>query len=229
MDIRTEHFSSKWNNECWNQHTYLNDEVEINSNILQLSKRRNDRLSNDLSNRLPRIVDKLKDTIHDINKSSKRPTMIPGARNRLLRDFYRLQCDPPKGVSGAPIDTDIWRWQGIILGADGSPWEGGIFKLSIVFDENYPFIAPSVRFLTKMFHPNVTPSGEISLSILGDNWNPVYDVVAVLLSIQSLLCEPNPTCTAGLEASVLFSENKVEYNRRIKEMAKQSWARESFG
>lgn len=105
-------------------------------------------------------------------------------------------------------------------------WEGGIFKLGITFDENYPFKAPCVRFLTKVFHPNVGPSGEIYLGILGDNWNPVYDVLAILLSIQSLLCEPNPTCTGGLEASMLFSENKLEYNRRIKETVERSWVHE---
>jgi len=227
MNRRTENMYTRWGNESWRQHNDLSNEVENNTNTLQLSKQRDENLSNDLSNRLPRVVKKLKDTIHVMNNSSDGSTVSCGARSRLLRDLYRLQCYPPSGVSGAPIDTDIRRWQGIIFGPDGSPWEGGIFKLGLTFDENYPFTAPYVRFLTKVFHPNVGPSGEISLGILGDNWNPVYDVLAILLSIQSLLCEPNPTCTAGLEASLLFSENKLEYNRRIKETVERSWGHES--
>jgi len=232
----TVNLSKKWGNEIWHQHADLSHEIEINPSPSQLPKQRGDKtnLSNDLlNNSLSHLVKEPEDTIHvSVNSSkseSKSMTIVsPSARSRLLRDFYRLQCDPPSGVSAAPIDSDITRWTGVIFGPDGSSWEGGIFKIGITFDKNYPFMAPSVRFLTKkMFHPNVGPKGEISLGILGDSWNPAYDIVAILLSIQSILQEPNPMCTAGLEASLLFSENKVEYNRRIKEMVRRSWDRES--
>jgi len=236
MHRRTIDVSKKWGNEIWHQHTELSHEIEIDPSRLQLSKQRGGKtnVSNDLlNNSMPYLVKEPEDATHvrvDSSKSeSKSMTIVsPSARSRLLRDFYRLQYDPPSGVSAAPIDSDITRWNGVIFGPDGSSWEGGIFKIGITFDKNYPFMAPSVRFLTKkMFHPNVGPKGEISLGILGDSWNPAYDIVAILLSIQSLLREPNPMCTADLEASWLFSENKVEYNRRIKEMVKRSWDHES--
>ena len=81
--------------------------------------------------------------------------MSTSARRRLLRDFRRLQGDPPSGVTGAPMDTNIMLWQAVIFGPDDTPWEGGTFKLVLEFTEDYPNKAPAVRFLTKMFHPNI--------------------------------------------------------------------------
>jgi len=236
MNRKTIHLSKKWGNEIWHQHKDLSHEIEIDLSFLHLPKQRGGKnnLSNDLlNNSLPHIVKEPEDVIHVKEKSSKRESISTtivstSARRRLLRDFYRLQCDPPSGVSAAPIDSDITRWKGVIFGPDRSSWEGGIFEIGIKFEKNYPFIAPSVRFLTKkMFHPNVGPTGEISLDILGNSWNPAYDIVAILLLIQNLLREPNPMYTADLEASLLFSENKAEYNRRIQEMVKRSWVHES--
>jgi hypothetical protein len=81
--------------------------------------------------------------------------MSTSARRRLLRDFRRLQGDLPSGVTGAPMDTNIMLWQAVIFGPDDTPWEGGTFKLVLEFTEDYPNKAPAVRFLTKMFHPNI--------------------------------------------------------------------------
>lgn len=61
--------------------------------------------------------------------------MSTSARRRLLRDFRRLQNDPPTGVTGAPMDTNIMHWQAVIFGPDDTPWEGGTFKLVLEFTE----------------------------------------------------------------------------------------------
>ena len=68
--------------------------------------------------------------------------MSTSARRRLLRDFKRLQNDPPSGVTGAPMDTNIMLWQAVIFGPDDTPWEGGTFKLILEFTEDYPHKAP---------------------------------------------------------------------------------------
>jgi hypothetical protein len=60
------------------------------------------------------------------------------------------------------------------------------------FDESYPNKPPTVKFLSKMFHPNVYANGELCLDILQNRWSPTYDVAAILTSIQSLLHDPNP-------------------------------------
>lgn len=138
-----------------------------------------------------------------------------------------LQTDPPSGVTGAPMDTNIMMWQAVIFGPDDTPWEGGTFKLVLEFTEDYPNKAPQVRFLTKMFHPNIYNDGQICLDILQNQWSPIYDISAILTSIQSLLCDPNPASPANSEASRLYNENRREYNRRVREIVEQSWQDES--
>ena len=141
--------------------------------------------------------------------------------------LWRLQKDPPSGVTGSPMDTNIMMWQAVIFGPDDTPWEGGTFKLVLEFTEDYPNKAPQVKFLTKMFHPNIYNDGQICLDILQNQWSPIYDISAILTSIQSLLCDPNPASPANSEASRLYNENRREYNRRVREIVEQSWLDES--
>ena len=82
---------------------------------------------------------------------------------------------------------------------------------------------PKVQFTTRMFHPNVYLDGSICLDILQNQWSPIYDIAAILTSIQSLLCDPNPNSPANHEAAQLFQTNKREYNRRVRECVEQSW------
>jgi len=140
-----------------------------------------------------------------------------------MRDFKRLQTDPPTGISGAPSVDNIMLWSAVIFGPDETPWEGGTFKLSLTFTEDYPNKAPQVKFITKMFHPNIYADGAICLDILQNQWSPIYDISAILTSIQSLLTDPNPQSPANSEASKLYVENKGEYNRRVKAIVEESW------
>eukprot|EP00831_Metopus_contortus_P037274 TRINITY_DN2937_c0_g2_i4.p1 TRINITY_DN2937_c0_g2~~TRINITY_DN2937_c0_g2_i4.p1 ORF type:complete len:105 (+),score=12.04 TRINITY_DN2937_c0_g2_i4:243-557(+) len=96
------------------------------------------------------------------------------------------------------------------------------------FDEDYPNKAPSVRFLTKMFHPNIYNDGKICLDILQNQWSPIYDISAILTSIQSLLCDPNPNSPANGEAAKLYQENRREYTKRVKECVENSWVAQSW-
>ncbi|AQK80214.1 Ubiquitin-conjugating enzyme E2 2 [Zea mays] len=80
--------------------------------------------------------------------------MSTPARKRLMRDFKRLMQDPPAGISGAPQDNNIMLWNAVIFGPDDTPWDGGTFKLTLQFNEEYPNKPPTVRFVSRMFHPN---------------------------------------------------------------------------
>ncbi|WZZ18974.1 hypothetical protein YC2023_112063 [Brassica napus] len=150
-------------------------------------------------------------------------SMSTPARKRLMRDFKRLQQDPPAGISGAPQDNNIMLWNAVIFGPDDTPWDGGTFKLSLQFSEDYPNKPPTVRFVSRMFHPNIYADGSICLDILQNQWSPIYDVAAILTSIQSLLCDPNPNSPANSEAARMYSESKREYNRRVRDVVEQSW------
>mmetsp|Transcript_28602 Transcript_28602/g.93443 ORF Transcript_28602/g.93443 Transcript_28602/m.93443 type:complete len:153 (+) Transcript_28602:82-540(+) len=149
--------------------------------------------------------------------------MSTPARKRLMRDFRRLQNDPPAGISGTPTENNIMSWKAVIFGPEDTPWEGGTFKLTMTFTEEYPNKAPVVRFESKMFHPNIYADGAICLDILQNQWSPVYDVSAVLTSIQSLLSDPNPQSPANSEAARMYQECRREYARRVQEVVETSW------
>ena len=107
--------------------------------------------------------------------------------------------------------------------AADTPFEDGTFKLLLTFDESYPNKPPTVKFLSRMFHPNVYANGELCLDILQNRWSPTYDVAAILTSIQSLLHDPNPNSPANAEAAQLYRENMKEYVRRVRATVEDSW------
>ncbi|KAJ2808339.1 Ubiquitin-conjugating enzyme E2 2 [Coemansia helicoidea] len=149
--------------------------------------------------------------------------MSTPCRRRLMRDFKRLQNDPTEGISGAPCPDNIMVWNAVIFGPADTPFEDGTFKLSLTFDESYPNKPPLVKFISRMFHPNVYTNGELCLDILQNRWSPTYDVSAILTSIQSLLHDPNSTSPANAEAAKLYCENRKEYSRRVRETVEGSW------
>jgi ubiquitin-conjugating enzyme E2 A len=96
----------------------------------------------------------------------------------------------------------------------------------MTFPDNYPHSPPEVKFSTPIFHPNVYKSGAICLDILQRNWSAANDVSSVLISIQSLLTDPNPASPANSEAARLYNENRPEYVRRVRQCVEDSWNQE---
>ncbi|CAE7415738.1 ubc-1 [Symbiodinium natans] len=112
--------------------------------------------------------------------------MTTVARRRLIRDLKKLQSDPPQGISASPAQDDIMSWTAVMFGPDDTPWEGGTFQLEVTFSEEFPTKPPHVKFLTKMFHPNIYNNGEICLDILQELARMcvfVYDVRSRPLSM----------------------------------------------
>ena len=96
------------------------------------------------------------------------------------------------GISATPYEDNLRYFNVVIAGPQESPFEGGIFKLELFLPGEYPMAPPKVRFLTKMYHPNIDKLGRICLDILKDKWSPALQIRTVLLSIQALLSAPNP-------------------------------------
>eukprot|EP01119_Soliformovum_irregulare_P010356 TRINITY_DN2543_c0_g1_i2.p1 TRINITY_DN2543_c0_g1~~TRINITY_DN2543_c0_g1_i2.p1 ORF type:complete len:155 (+),score=29.92 TRINITY_DN2543_c0_g1_i2:185-649(+) len=111
---------------------------------------------------------------------------------RIIKETQRLLSEPAPGISATPAEDNLRYFNVIIAGPAGSPFEGGIFKLELFLGEDYPMSPPKVRFLTKIYHPNIDKLGRICLDILKDKWSPALQIRTVLLSIQALLSAPNP-------------------------------------
>lgn len=137
------------------------------------------------------------------------------ALKRIHKELQELTKDPPSSCSAGPIDKnrDIFKWQATILGPESSPYNGGVFFLDIEFPEDYPFKAPKVKFRTKIYHCNINTNGEICLDILKDQWSPALTISKVLLSICSLLTDPNPDDPLMQDAARILKRNKAEYEQ----------------
>jgi ubiquitin-conjugating enzyme E2 D/E len=136
------------------------------------------------------------------------------ASKRIRNELKELQKDPPSTCSAGPEGDNLYKWEGYIFGPSESPYEGGVFKLSIEFPEDYPFRPPHVLFITKVYHPNINASGSICLDILKDKWSPALSISKVLLSIESLLTDPNPDDPFVPEIANLYKKDREAYKER---------------
>lgn len=136
---------------------------------------------------------------------------------RINKELLDLTKDPPTNCSAGPIGDDLFHWQATIIGASDSPYEGGIFNLNIYFPADYPFKPPKVTFMTKIYHCNINSNGGICLDILKDAWSPALTISKVLLSICSLLTDPNPDDPLVIEIAKLYRENRELHDKNARE------------
>lgn len=146
-------------------------------------------------------------------------SMSPAALKRIQKEVEKMEKDAPENCSAGPIDSkDLTHWTGTLIGPTESPFEGGVFKINIRFPPDYPYSPPRIMFLTKIFHPNIDRHGNICLDILKSTaWSPALSIVKVLLSICSLLNDPNPNDPLEGEPASLIKTNMDEYKRIARE------------
>ena len=138
------------------------------------------------------------------------------ANMRLTKELEELVKNPPTNCSAGTVNDDLFHWRASITGPEDTPYFGGIFSLDIHFPTDYPFKAPKMNFITKIYHPNINSSGAICLDILKDQWSPALTISKVLLSICSLLTDPNPEDPLVPSIAKLYKTNKKLYNTRAK-------------
>lgn len=139
------------------------------------------------------------------------------AAKRILKELNDLKKDPPSNCSAGPEnENDLFKWEGMIYGPSDSPYTGGVFRLRIQFPVDYPFKPPMVQFTTKIYHPNINAAGLICLDILKQQWSPALTVSKVLLSITSLLTDPNPDDPFVPDIATLYKTNRGAYEAEAK-------------
>lgn len=135
----------------------------------------------------------------------------------ILQETERLVSDPVPGITALPHDDNMRYFSVSINGPEQSPYEGGVFKLELFLPEGYPMAAPKVRFLTKIYHPNIDRLGRICLDTLKKNWTPALQIRTLLLSIQSLLTSPNPDDPLDNEVAEKWKKDEANAIETAKE------------
>ncbi|XP_039759214.1 ubiquitin-conjugating enzyme E2 R2 isoform X1 [Pararge aegeria] len=140
------------------------------------------------------------------------------ALRALALEYKSLQEEPVEGFRVKLLGEDnLFEWEVAIFGPPDTLYQGGYFKAHMKFPPDYPYSPPTIRFLTKVWHPNVYENGDLCISILHppvddpqsgelpcERWNPTQSVRTVLLSVISLLNEPNTYSPANVDASVMY-------------------------
>jgi len=153
-------------------------------------------------------------------------------RLRLAEERKQWRKDHPYGFYARPTKQgdalNLLVWECGIPGKEGTPWEGGVYKVIMTFPEEYPAKPPKCKFDPPLFHPNVYPSGTICLSILNEEkaWKPAINLKQICTGIQDLLNNPNNEDPAQTDAFTLYRKDRVAYEKKVREVAKANTPRD---
>eukprot|EP01057_Protomagalhaensia_wolfi_P003952 Protomagalhaensia_wolfi_Nauph_80__3951@NODE_4003_length_660_cov_588_111111_g3170_i0_p1_GENE_NODE_4003_length_660_cov_588_111111_g3170_i0NODE_4003_length_660_cov_588_111111_g3170_i0_p1_ORF_typecomplete_len170_score21_81UQ_con/PF00179_26/1_2e49ProkE2_B/PF14461_6/7_1e06_NODE_4003_length_660_cov_588_111111_g3170_i062571 len=151
----------------------------------------------------------------------------------LRKQFAELaQSAGAAGFSVGLVDDDLMKWRVAFTGPPDSPYEGGILTATLKFPDDFPNNPPEMVFVSPMFHPNVYPDGKVCISILhppgtdvfneqesaDERWRPIISVESIILSVQSMLDEPNLESPANVDAAKMMRERPKDYKRKIRRM-----------
>ena len=155
----------------------------------------------------------------------------------LAKELERLQNNDDIGASiGLVDDEDLFNWSIIYEGPTETLYEGGFFKALIKFPEDYPNNPPEMKFVTDMWHPNIYPDGKVCISILhppgedefnqqesaDERWRPILGVESILISVISMLNDPNLDSPANIDAAKNFKEDREGYEKKVKKLTQLS-------
>eukprot|EP00128_Syssomonas_multiformis_P011728 Colp12_sorted_trinity150504_noHs@27260 len=162
--------------------------------------------------------------------------MAGTALKRLMTEYKELTVNPPEGIVAGPKSEDnFFEWEALIPGPDGTPYENALFPATLTFPKDYPLSPPQMKFTCEMFHPNIYADGRVCISILhppGDDpvgyehsserWSPVQSVEKILLSVVSMLAEPNDESGANVDASKMWREDRQRFNEIVADTVRKS-------
>jgi ubiquitin-conjugating enzyme E2 G1 len=149
------------------------------------------------------------------------------ALQRLQSEYKQIRTEPNYFYSIYVDPKNIYTCNVILIGPPDTIFEGGLFKCQFKFSQNYPNKAPEFKFISLFPHPNIYSDGKVCISILhegkdefgyehiSERWNPSHSINSVLISILSMLSEPNFESPANVDASIMWRNDWEKYKRLI--------------
>nr|XP_031362282.1 ubiquitin-conjugating enzyme E2 G1 isoform X2 [Lonchura striata domestica] len=163
-----------------------------------------------------------------------RDTAIHSRKRTVL---HELNKNPVEGFSAGLIDdNDLYRWEVLIIGPPDTLYEGGVFKAHLTFPKDYPLRPPKMKFITEIWHPNVDKNGDVCISILHEpgedkygyekpeeRWLPIHTVETIMISVISMLADPNGDSPANVDAAKEWREDRNgEFKRKVARCVRKS-------
>ncbi|XP_053623356.1 ubiquitin-conjugating enzyme E2 S [Plodia interpunctella] len=146
--------------------------------------------------------------------------VCPQVMRGISRELRRLAARPPAGVKLVLRDDDLTDVVAHIDGPADTPYAGGVFRVRLVLGREFPAAPPRAFFLTRIFHPNVSPAtGEVCVNTLKRDWRPELGLEHALLALRCLLIEPNAESALNAEAAALLRDKYDDYFARAKLLA----------
>lgn len=153
-----------------------------------------------------------------------------------MKQLQDLSKNPIEGFSaGLKDDSNPFEWEIFIIGPPETPYEGGFFRALMVFPSDYPNLPPSLTFITEFWHPNVYPDGKVCISILhppgedsfgyesaSERWLPIHTVESILVSVISMLANPNTDSPANIEAAKQYRDDYAGYKKQVGRLVRKS-------
>jgi len=155
----------------------------------------------------------------------------------LRRQLTDLAKNPIDLVSvGLIDDSNVYEWEILVMGPDGTLYEGGFFKAKLVFPPDFPNQPPTMTFTSEMWHPNVYEDGRVCISILHppgedelnaqesaeERWRPILGVEQILISVISMLSDPNDESPANIDAAVQWRKDRPAFKKKVRQIVRKS-------